>query len=121
MITEYYGAACKASLESSQADNDINCYEAQELSDEHEGLCIGIAATLTSSPMPLSYTELECTHVRVAEPNAEFTCTSDNCDKLTRKRMLNKKSSRNYREKQKVKEIELVESLRRLHLVIILS
>ena len=110
-VQEYYddAAACKASVESGQAKNDVNCYGAQELSDEHEGLCIGIAE--------LNYTELECTHVPVAEPKAEFTSTNDNGDKLTRKRMLNKKSSQKYREKQKVKEIELVASLRRFHLV----
>lgn len=92
---------------------DVNCYDEQLESPEHDGLCI--AATLTPSPPPLHYTELE-THVAV-EPKAEPSLSDNNTDKLARKRLLNKKSSRKYREKQKVKEVQLLESLKRLHLV----
>ena len=41
----------------------------------------------------------------------------ENQDKLARKRLLNKKSSKKYREKQKVKEIQLLESVKKLQVV----
>ena len=40
-----------------------------------------------------------------------------NTDKLARKRLLNKKSSKKYREKQKLKEVHLLESVKKLEIV----
>ena len=40
-----------------------------------------------------------------------------NTEKLARKRLLNKKSSKKYREKQKLKEVHLLESVKKLEIV----